>query len=397
VRARYDVCAAVVSDLAYDARAWKEARSLAGAGYRVALCGCRYGIDRSQRRAEGDIDVFEACFGARRRAFLRARRVRALLMLWLEILRTPAGVYHAHNVHVAVPVYLAARIRRARFVYDAHELYGETAGRHGLGARLAAIGASLLERTMVGRSDAVITTNPSRAATLRSRYGRADVEVLANVPAVVEDVVPLDPGFPAGRPLLLYQGGVYPESRAFEETVRALALLPDAELVILGFGRPELFAEIRAWAEQSGVSARVHFLPPRPFDELVRTAAAATVGLVPIRPDSYGSYLGDTNKLHEYLMAGLPVAASDLPEIRRVVTQGDPAVGELFDPSSPESIAAAIAAVLDPERYEARRAEARRLALECHHWGLEERKLRSLYARLLPLPGLPARSAEATA
>jgi len=39
--------------------------------------------------------------------------------------------------------------------------------------------------------------------------------------------------------------------------------------------------------------------------------------------------LGDTNKLHEYLMGGIP-SWHDLPEIRRVVTLGDPAVGELF-------------------------------------------------------------------
>ena len=40
-------------------------------------------------------------------------------------------------------------------------------------------------------------------------------------------------------------------------------------------------------------------------------------------------------------------------------------MGELFDPTSPESIAAAVWRVLDnPELYEERRCEARRLALD---------------------------------
>ena len=82
-------------------------------------------------------------------------------------------------------------------------------------------------------------------------------------------------------------------------------------------------------------------------------------------------------------MAGLPVVASDLPEIRRVIASGTPAPGELFDASSPRSIARAITRVLaDPHEYEARRREARRLALEHFNWGVHERRLLDLYAAL---------------
>jgi glycosyltransferase involved in cell wall biosynthesis len=132
-----------------------------------------------------------------------------------------------------------------------------------------------------------------------------------------------------------------------------------------------------------GVSSRVHFLPPRPFDELVRTAAAATVGLVPIRPTRLNHTLGDTNKLHEYLMAGLPVVASDLPEIRHVARQGDPPVGEVFDPEDSVSIAGAIKRILsDQDQLVRRRSEALRLAREHYNWEAEERKLLDLYRGL---------------
>ena len=75
--------------------------------------------------------------------------------------------------------------------------------------------------------------------------------------------------------------------------------------------------------------------------------------------------------------------ASGLPEIRRVVESGDPHVGELFDPRSPESIAQAIRAVVDDPRYPERRAQARKLALERFNWTIEERKLLALYQRLI--------------
>jgi len=381
VSKRYDVCAAVVSDLAFDARVWKEARSLAGAGYRVALIGCRYDIDSPRRRTEDGIDVFEVSLGSRSAGVSVLARAGTLLRLSLQILRTRARVYHAHNIHVGPQSWLAAKLRGARLVYDAHELYGELHG--GPLTRLAVRAERPLERLMATSSDAVVTTNDSRAAALAERYNPRRLVTLANVPARRDEVVPLDPGYGEGR-ILLYQGGIYGAGRSFEETIRALPLLPeDVVFAIVGFGRDGDIARLRTVAESLGVASRLRLLPPRPFDELVQTAAAATVGLVPIKATSLNNYLGDTNKLFEYLMAGIPVAASDLPEIRRVVEQGDPPVGEIFDPLDPASIAAAVARVLEnDERYAARRVEARRLALAELNWEHEERKLRSLYRDL---------------
>jgi glycosyltransferase involved in cell wall biosynthesis len=380
---RYDVCAAVVSHLPYDARAWKEARSLVAAGKRVKLVGCRYDIDAPQRRQQDGIDIVEMPFGAREGGS-NVDRAAGAFRVWQEILRTPASAYHSHNIHVGPPSWLASRLRRSALIYDAHELYGESQG-SGIAASALQRVSSGLERFMVKRSDGVITTNRSRADVLEQRHGRQDVEVLANVPPIAEHLEPLDPGYPEGAQVLLYQGGIYAEFRAFRETMWALRSLEGVHLVVLGFGRREDLDLIELWAEEAGVADRVRLLGPRPFDELVHTAAAATIGLVPIKPLNWGSFLGDTNKLYEYLMAGLPVAASDLPEIARVATDGSPQVGEVFDATSSDSIADAVRRLLDdPEVYAARRQEARRLALERYNWDVEKEKLLGLYARCSP-------------
>jgi glycosyltransferase involved in cell wall biosynthesis len=382
VRQDWDVCAAVVSDLTFDARVWKEARSLANAGYRVRLIGCKYELPASLHRSEGPIDVVEVPLGTRRGRVSVLSRAGTLLRLWLAVIRTPARAYHAHNVHVAPAAWISSRLRRAKLIYDAHELYDEASG----GLPLPQVTAPITraaERFMVRRSDAVFTTNVSRVEHLRERYGRESIEVLGNVPLRVEEVVPLDPGYPSGGPIVLYQGGIYARERAFRETLEALADLADVHLVIIGFGREHDLHLVRRWADECGVAGRVHLLPPRSFDELVRTAAGASVGLVPIKANRTNHRLGDTNKLFEYLMAGLPVAASDLPEIRRVVIQGDPPVGELFDPNSATSIAEAIRRVLSDPAYERRREEARRLALKQFNWEIEERRLVGVYRTVL--------------
>lgn len=384
------ICAAVVSDLTFDARVWKETRSLASAGYRVTLIGCAYEVPRTVRRQQDGVDVVEVPLGSRTGRVSIAGRALTLARLWIQILRTPADAYHAHNIHVVPAAWTASKLRRGKLVYDAHELYGDWAGRGAL-TRVANVLSRRVERFAVRRSDAVITTNASRAEVLRQRHGREHVTILGNVPRRVDEVVPLDPGYPSDAPIVLYQGGIYARSRAFRETIAAIADL-DVHFVIIGFGRADDLELIRTWAVESSAEAKVHLLPPRPFDELVRTAAAASVGLVPVKAVDLGSVLGDTNKLFEYLMAGLPVVASDLPEIRHVVTQGDPPVGEIFDADSPASIAQAIQRVLaDPEEYEKRRREARRLALERFNWEIEEARLLKLYDTILP-NGAPRRA-----
>jgi glycosyltransferase involved in cell wall biosynthesis len=376
---RYDVCSVVVSHLPHDARVWKEARSLAADGRSIQLIGLRYGIDRPRRTDEGVLAVTELPFGERGEG-TALRRAAIMLRLWLAVLRTPARVYHCHNIHPAPAVLIAARLRRAIIVYDAHELYGEPPADAGRASRLAACLARIAEGAIARSAAIVITTNRSRADVLAERHGLASVEVVGNMPPRVEDVTPHDPGFP-DAPVLLYQGGIYAEARAFETTIRALRHLPGVHLALLGFGRPRDLALIDAWAQRYEVADRVHLLPAVPFDELIGIAAAASAGIVPLRNISQNSYLGDTNKLFDYLMAGLPTIGSDFPEVARVLRSGDPPVGEPFDPEDEHSIAAAAAAVLG-EANGGRRESARRLALERYCWEHEERALLGAYGLL---------------
>lgn len=384
-RSRFDICAAVISDLPFDARVWKEARSLAAGGYSLLVIGTAFGLRRAQLvRDPSGAQALELPLGFRDQPKSYRRRMAALARLCLEVLRTPAQVYHCHDIHPAPVMLLAARLRRAKLVYDAHELWGHPEG-GGVRELLRALTTGWINRLMVRSADLVITTNPSRAGVLSDRCGRADVAVLANVPPLARDVAPMDPGFPAGKRVLLYLGRITPEHRPFHETLQALAMVDqDIALVIVGYGWDSDRQRILDWAADAGVADRVHFLAPRPWRELPAISAAATAGLVPLRAGHINDELGDTNKLHEYLMGGLPVVASDLPEIRRIVTMTEPSIGELFDPADPASIAAALRRLLDdPELLRVRRRRARELAEQHLNWENEGRKLVAHYDELL--------------
>jgi glycosyltransferase involved in cell wall biosynthesis len=75
------------------------------------------------------------------------------------------------------------------------------------------------------------------------------------------------------------------------------------------------------------------------------------IGLVPLQP--IAKFLKNIpSKMFEYWACGLPVIASDLPPIRRFVSDGKN--GLLFDPSSPQDLARAIHWLIErPEEAEA--------------------------------------------
>jgi len=154
---RYDVCASVISDLPYDARVWKESRSLARAGRRLSLTGPAYDIAAArEHHDESGVEVFEIPFGWRDQPKSYSKRIGVLIRVTVKVLGTPALVYHSHDIHVGPASLLAARLRRAKLVYDGHELWGEPHD-GSLRARVMAATGALIESVMVRASDAVIT------------------------------------------------------------------------------------------------------------------------------------------------------------------------------------------------------------------------------------------------
>ena len=111
-------------------------------------------------------------------------------------------------------------------------------------------------------------------------------------------------------PRLLYVGTLDP--RVEVEALAALARsYPTASIVLVGrCPDPEHYASLRAYRN-------VTIAPPVPRSELTALVAAADVGLIPHVRDEQTEAMSPL-KLYEYLAAGVPVAATDLPPIAPV-------------------------------------------------------------------------------
>ena len=158
---------------------------------------------------------------------------------------------------------------------------------------------------------------------------------------------------------------------------------PEVKLrVIGGFDpRDDIEAWTRAFIRTQGIEANVEFLGslsyPAMFDALRRCLA----GLILFQPERGNDFTGQPNKHFEFMGSGLAVIASDFPEIAAVLL--DAGAGWLVDPRSPDAIGAALTSALaDPDSCRARGEAGRRAVVARYHWGVAERTLLDLYAKL---------------
>lgn len=292
-------------------------------------------------------------------------------------------VVHAHDVNTLPTAWWAARRAGARLVYDAHEI---STDREGYRELRGLIGWA--EKRLMPRADATITTTEMRAKFFARAYGVPRPLVLQNRPrfaAVPRGTLIRDRlGLADALPILLYQGGLQP-GRGLEDLVAAMPELPPCHLVFIGGGR--LLHPLQAMVAARGLGGRVHFIPTLPLAELLAWTASADIGVQPIRNTCLNHFSTDSNKLFEYAMAGLPVVASDFPEIRRVVREHG--IGLLFDPETPGALGRTLARLVADEGLRAALTANSRASGHALSWEAQEGALLALYERVLAPGGRP--------
>jgi glycosyltransferase involved in cell wall biosynthesis len=148
----------------------------------------------------------------------------------------------------------------------------------------------------------------------------------------------------------------------------------------MGYSNNNYENKLRAIASDKDVASRLAFFGPVPTDEVTLYASSADVGVAPIENVCLSYYYCSPNKLFEYLIAGLPVIASDFPEMRQIIDEYG--VGTTFDPSVPEDIARAAMEILKaPEKWEDITKKTDALA-STYNWENESRKLIDIYQSL---------------
>jgi len=412
-----------------DARSWKMASTLAAAGYAVTVVARDEGgppqplghqpfdivhvaqptpFARLPRTRLPDADpgvTYSPAGGegsgrglpARARALVRATAGRALqsarymrlTSLWArDIARILPGadVWQAEEM-VTLPLALALRRRLGGVVvYDSHDLDVHSARF----ARLPGPWRMLLaraERRWALSADGLVSANAGYASVLERAWGRR--------PAVIWNGAPrFDPPDPPERRwherydlradlrVVVYLGLVMP-GRGISQLCQAIALVPDAVLVVAGYGAD--YERYRAEAASLPHAELIIFAGSVPHSEILPLVASADVAAMPVQGDTLNHRLNVPTKLFDAMAAGVPVVASDLPGMAPIVRATG--CGELCDPDDPADIAQAIRVILaaTPERRAAYREACLKAARGPYGWDQQASVLRALYDKL-PIP-----------
>jgi len=302
----------------------------------------------------------------------------------------PAVVYHACGSLAIAPA-LAARARdraagrRSIVLYDAIDDVFEGNNVLDMPAAIRRVHGRR-EAGWARAADGRTTVNVALAERLTGRWNLAEPPlVLPNYPefpaeAPTGDLIRNATGLPATARVIVFQGRLGPRL-GIDEAAEAVLAIPDAALVLVGFGR---------WAERCQARdadprfAGRHFtLPAVHPDEIVAWTASADVALVPLPPVSVNQRLSTPNKFWEALAAGTPVVVGPGLDLMGDLVR-EHGLGVVAASLGPADLGAAIRSLLD-EPADAREARRRRIAAvarERFSWAGAAAAYRDLVARL---------------
>ena len=234
----------------------------------------------------------------------------------IEIIKIRPQIVNLHSLST-LPLAPFCRLCGARVIYDAHELETETKQLKGLRKVIS----KRVEATFIGFAFAYIFVSRSIQKYYEDLYNLQNTEVIRNLP-LYKKIQPQDKfralfDIDADKKIFLYQGALV-EGRGVREIIAAFADKPKMALVIMGFGAlaDEITTEIDKFPN-------IYFCPAVSPHELLNYTASADFGILSTDTSCLNHLYCLPNKLFEYIMAGLPILASDLVEVGIILDKYD--------------------------------------------------------------------------
>jgi len=301
-----------------------------------------------------------------------------------RLARIGLGVLYCRDYELAQQFFGRAFDFNLRTVFEVHTLRSVEAEEEG--GDVAALREH--ERRAIEPADLVIVTGEALRAQVERLFDLR--RPVVTVPNGVR-VPPQRPSRAAdtGNPVILYVGQLQ-AWKGVQNLVRALALLPRVRLEIVGGVPATLTAgkserdprrqSLEALAAETGVADRVvwtGFVRP---DEMAGRLRGAAVAAHPLAESVEGRLFTSPLKVLEYMAAGLPIVASDLPSTRQILRDGETAL--LVPPDDPQALAAAIRRLLDAPAFADRLGGAAYEAAKPFSWAGRARHLLEAIAAL---------------
>lgn len=292
--------------------------------------------------------------------------------IFIKGLPVETDIYHSNDLNTLPAGFFLAKLKRVKLVYDSHELYAEQYSDTSILYKKL---LSFIEKIFIRGTDTVITVNDSIGEILSERYKIPTPITMMNCPIYQQ----MPSIFHRKNIKKIVYLGRYTKDRGIEELILSMEHVKNAKLYLRGFGPHESY--LRTLALNNNLSEKVIFLEPVKMTKMVDSLEGFDIGIVPYKPVSLNNKLASPNKIFEYMMAGIPIAASDSPELKKIITKNK--VGVLFDPFDPKDIADKINHLIENDKtLKEMRDNALRVAKSKYNWEVQSKKLISVYDSL---------------
>lgn len=301
------------------------------------------------------------------------------LRLFFFLLFNKFDLLVANDLDTLLPNFLVSKIKNLELVYDSHEYF--TGVPEIQDRPFVKWVWTKIERAIFPRLKKVMTVSDSIANQYAIEYGLRPLTVrncslkTGHIVPFRRDEIDLSPD----HLLLILQGGGINVDRGGEELIEAIAMTEGVSLLVIGSG--DMFEVLEQKVLELKLRERIRFIKKIPWKELMRYTRAADAGLSLDKNTNPNYTYSLPNKLFDYISAGIPVIASDLPEISKIINEYN--CGILIPVPEPGQISRAIKEIRDnrPLLSELKRNSV--IASETLNWDNESRKVDEFYRLIL--------------
>lgn len=318
------------TDIRYDSRILKEMGALEASGkFDLIGVGVKLEEGASSSKKHLKAKIVSLPLISKLLSFLPKPIRYGLNMVELTVLlvfygiRSKPAVVHCHDTFALPAGVLIKMLMGSKLIYDAHELESDKNG------QTPALSKATLkiEKWAWKRIDLLISVSDSINNWYVENLGPKPCLLILNSPEIVElkdgDVDKVKDnyfrnlyGIPLEKKIFIYIG-ILSDGRGIDLCLQAFASETEsAHVVFMGYG--PLTSKIESFAAKC---PNIHLHNPVPHEQVVAMVKNADVGLCFVENVSLSDYYSLPNKLFEYAFSGLPVLASDFPEIDKIVRQ----------------------------------------------------------------------------
>lgn len=366
----------VINDLSTDQRVHKVSSTLHNLGFSVLLIG------RKQRKS---LPLAKRDYATKRMFLLFEKGpffyAEYQIRLFLYLLFHQADVLVSNDLDTLLPNYLISKLKSSNLVYDSHELFCEVPelianpGKKNIWKRL--------ERWIFPKLKNVFTVNDSIAKIYGDEY-KMKLRVVRNIPPLgiqrrIQTVSKSELGLSDGKKIIVLQGAGINMDRGAEEAVEAMQYVSEALLLIIGSG--DVMGILKQMVLDLKLDSKVKFIGKVPFEKLLQYTQHADLGLTLDKDTNINYRYSLPNKLFDYIHAGVPVLASNLVEIRKIIFQY--AIGDCIENHNPRHIADKINCILKDNATLEMWKKNIKIAAADLNWENEELQLIAVYQQFL--------------